>query len=57
MIETLSWVMVLFYITAGYLLVVGVTSATAALVSQTLQNRFAFGALAVMGLAGAGYQL
>ena len=57
MIETLSWVMFLFYITAGYLLVVGVTSATIAVSSATVQNRFAFGALAVMGWAGAGYQL
>lgn len=57
MIETLSWVMFLFYITAGYLLVVGIASTTIAVVSHTVQNRFAFGALAVMGLAGAGYQL
>jgi diguanylate cyclase (GGDEF)-like protein len=57
MIETLSWVMFLFYITAGYLLVVGATAATVAVVSQTLQNRFAFAALALMGVAGAGYQL
>jgi diguanylate cyclase (GGDEF)-like protein len=55
--ETLSWVMFLFYISAGYLLVVGAASATIASVSRSVQNRFAFGALAVMGFAGAGYQL
>jgi diguanylate cyclase (GGDEF)-like protein len=57
MIETLYWVMLTFYITAGYLLVVGVAAATISVVSKSLHNRLSFAALAVMGMAGAGYQL
>lgn len=57
MSESLPWVMFLFYITVGYLLVVGVTAGTVAVLAQSPQNRYTYWALAVMGLSGAGYQL
>lgn len=57
MSETLPWVMFLFYITVGYLLVVGVTAGTVAALARSAQNRFTYWALAAMGLSGAGYQL
>lgn len=57
MIETFSWVMFLYYISAGYLLVVGVTCSTVALVARSASSRFTYGSLAVAGLAGAGLQL
>lgn len=57
MIETFPWVMVLFYITAGYLLVVGVTCSAVTLVSSSARSRFTYGSLAVVGISGAGVQI
>ncbi|MCR6650299.1 MAG: EAL domain-containing protein [Cellvibrionaceae bacterium] len=57
MSDSWPWVMFLLYITIGYLLVAGGMSAAVAVVSRSAHNRFAYGALAVMGFSGAGYQV
>lgn len=57
MSETLPWVMFLFYITTGYLSVVGLTSGAIAVTAYSLHNRFIYTPVALMGLSGAGYQL
>lgn len=57
MSESLPWVMFFFYITVGYLLVVGVTAGAVAALAHSLHTRYSYWALAIMSLSGAGYQL
>lgn len=56
MTESLPWVMYLFYITAGYMLVIGITASAVAVVARSTQYRTLYGVLAIAGLAGAAYQ-
>jgi diguanylate cyclase (GGDEF)-like protein len=57
MTDSLPWVMFLFYITIGYLLVAGGMSAAVAIRAHSIKNRFSYTALALMGFSGAGYQM
>ncbi len=57
MIESLPLVVTLFYITAGYMIVAGAISGTVMVASRSLNSRVAYGALALLSLAGAGYQV
>ncbi len=57
MTESLPWVVTWFYLTAGYLLVAGCASASVTLVAHSRDNRLIYGGLAVVAIAGAGFQL
>jgi diguanylate cyclase (GGDEF)-like protein len=57
MTESWPWVMFLLYITIGYLLVAGGMAAAVSVVASSMQNRFTYGALGVMGFSAAGYQV
>ena len=50
-------IMALFYTTAGYMLVAGVTAGAVALMAQTRHNQSVYGSVAVLSLAGALHQV
>lgn len=47
----------MFYITAGYMLVAAIVTASVTVVARKLNNKIAYGSLALLSLAGAGYQI
>ena len=46
-----------FYITAGYMVVTGVTCGVVTVAARSLHNKIVYGALCVLSLAGVGYQI
>ncbi len=57
MTESLPWVMYLFYITSGYMLVIAATAVSVAIVSRSQSLQLYYGSLTVAALAGTGYQI
>ena len=57
MAESLPWVMYLFYLSSGYMLVIAATSVSVAIVARNVPLRLYYGSLSAAALAGAGYQI